>query len=481
MSKISRESNILRALRGSLWLTQKFNGSPIYQLGTGGASILGRSNQLSKQFVGENYKHFVICANLSELAFLYDSNDLKRVGESYYKKHRSVKSLKKWISRYDKTYEKKLTSTLKGRKKLSDLSTKDLIQRARENLDLLDASTGFSHTIEAIATVSEKKLIVLLDKRASNSPEYLHLLSAPLKTTYITEVQLILGNIRGTKDKKLRNQKINQFLKKFWWIESSYAEGKTLDNHGLRRVTQKMGKINIPADLKLLVRRKKALTKSLGLTPDEQFVADTLSEIAVWQDNRKMNILKTISQLEQIFNELSSKTQIRKEVLKFLCPHEVRYSNLTNKDFIFNLNKRYPIAVYYVHNGRVDVVVGRTAQAIKDKIFKKKASRKNIIRGLPANRGKTKGRVVRIFTVSDLPKLKKGNILVASMTRPEFISAMKKAAAFVTDEGGITSHAAIVAREMRKPCIIGTKIATQVLKDGDVVEVDATRGIVKKL
>jgi len=67
------------------------------------------------------------------------------------------------------------------------------------------------------------------------------------------------------------------------------------------------------------------------------------------------------------------------------------------------------------------------------------------------------------------------------MTRPEYTGIMKKAKAIVTDEGGITCHAAIVAREMKKPCIIGTKVATQVLHDGDLVEVDADRGVVKIL
>ena len=65
------------------------------------------------------------------------------------------------------------------------------------------------------------------------------------------------------------------------------------------------------------------------------------------------------------------------------------------------------------------------------------------------------------------------------MTFPSFVVAMKKASAFVTDEGGITCHAAIIARELKKPCIIGTKNATQVLHDGDLVEVDANKGIVK--
>ncbi|MEY3197555.1 MAG: hypothetical protein RL023_25 [Candidatus Parcubacteria bacterium] len=69
-----------------------------------------------------------------------------------------------------------------------------------------------------------------------------------------------------------------------------------------------------------------------------------------------------------------------------------------------------------------------------------------------------------------------GDILVSTMTTPDFLPAMKKAAAIITDEGGITCHAAIVARELQKPCIIATKFATQILQDGDIVEVDAHKG-----
>lgn len=101
------------------------------------------------------------------------------------------------------------------------------------------------------------------------------------------------------------------------------------------------------------------------------------------------------------------------------------------------------------------------------------------IKGSIAFKGKVSG-VVKIVTHSDdINKVNKGDILVSQMTFPSFISAMQKAEAFVTDEGGITCHAAIIAREMKKPCIIGTKNATKVLKDGDVVEVDANNGIVR--
>jgi len=65
------------------------------------------------------------------------------------------------------------------------------------------------------------------------------------------------------------------------------------------------------------------------------------------------------------------------------------------------------------------------------------------------------------------------------MTRPGTIVACNQAAAIITDEGGITSHAAVIARELKIPCIVGTKHATQVLKDGDLVEVNANRGVVK--
>ncbi len=77
--------------------------------------------------------------------------------------------------------------------------------------------------------------------------------------------------------------------------------------------------------------------------------------------------------------------------------------------------------------------------------------------------------------------MEKGEILVCSMTTPDYLPAMKRAIAIVTDEGGLLSHASIISRELGKVCIVGTKIATKVLKDGDLIEVDADKGIVRKL
>jgi pyruvate,water dikinase len=81
----------------------------------------------------------------------------------------------------------------------------------------------------------------------------------------------------------------------------------------------------------------------------------------------------------------------------------------------------------------------------------------------------------------DFHKLEAGDVLVTTMTTPDFIILMQKSGAIVTDIGGLLCHAAIVSRELGKPCVIGTKFATQMLHDGDLVEVDADNGVVKIL
>ncbi|MFQ5532052.1 MAG: PEP-utilizing enzyme, partial [Candidatus Nanoarchaeia archaeon] len=101
--------------------------------------------------------------------------------------------------------------------------------------------------------------------------------------------------------------------------------------------------------------------------------------------------------------------------------------------------------------------------------------------GDSAYKGIVEGTVKVIKGFNDLDKISKGDILVTEMTNPKYLPAIKKASAVVTNEGGTLCHAAIVAREMKKPCIIGTKVATKVLSDGTKIMVDANNGIVKIL
>ncbi len=95
--------------------------------------------------------------------------------------------------------------------------------------------------------------------------------------------------------------------------------------------------------------------------------------------------------------------------------------------------------------------------------------------------GMAKGSVVIVNTKHDLRRVLPGSIMIAVATSPDYVPAMRLCKAIVTNEGGITSHAAIVCRELKMPCIAGTKVATKIFKDGDLVEVDATKGIVRKL
>ncbi len=103
------------------------------------------------------------------------------------------------------------------------------------------------------------------------------------------------------------------------------------------------------------------------------------------------------------------------------------------------------------------------------------------VSGVIANKGKITGQVQVIDHPNKLEKVKEGAILITTMTRPQFNHILRNCKAIVCNEGNILSHAAILTRESNIPCIVGTKIATEIFKDGDEVEVDANNGIVRKL
>jgi len=101
---------------------------------------------------------------------------------------------------------------------------------------------------------------------------------------------------------------------------------------------------------------------------------------------------------------------------------------------------------------------------------------KVILKGIAASDGVAEGVVKIVEGVKDVSNFEEGDILVAEMTEPSMVIMMNKAAAIVTDKGGITSHPAIVSRELGIPCVVAAKIATKTLKDGMKVKVDGTKG-----
>lgn len=140
-------------------------------------------------------------------------------------------------------------------------------------------------------------------------------------------------------------------------------------------------------------------------------------------------------------------------------------------------------AIAFSDRKKYIVWTGKKARDFFNKIPKEKIIPKKIkeFLGISACPGKAKGVVKIIEAPKDMIKMKQGDILVSKATSPSLVPAMKKAAAIITNSGGLTCHAAVVSRELNIPCIVGTKIANRVLKDGDIIEVDATKGIVKKI
>ncbi len=242
-------------------------------------------------------------------------------------------------------------------------------------------------------------------------------------------------------------------------------------------------------DLKqLLVREQKAKEeqkqKYVQCTNDvAQFPAvseriELLQELLFWKNERIDIQFLCDYRVRPLFEELAARMGISLQELVFLSYQEIERwftSGIlpVDKSTIQERSEGYD---YLVDDGHVSI---STDFELEETIVEAGDVRE--IRGDTANPGRAEGPVKIVFGVSDISKIDKGDILVTTMTRPEMIVALEKAAAFVTDQGGRLCHAAIVSREMNKPCIIGTEVATKVLKDGQRVQVDADQGVVRLL
>ena len=210
----------------------------------------------------------------------------------------------------------------------------------------------------------------------------------------------------------------------------------------------------------------------------KQFAAKLL-EIRKKYDNVHKN---SIDLQIKLLERLEKKDKLVKNSLFYLTHNEFKHY-LQTKNLPKNILKRKELFFLKYSTSQIKIYSEKEYLKQLKKIEGKAQDLKNVreIYGTIAQPGSVKGRVRIIQLIKDVKYLKTGEVLVASMTDPRYLTAMKKAAAFITDEGGITCHAAIVARELGKPCIIGTKIATLCLKNGDLVRVDANKGIIKML
>jgi phosphohistidine swiveling domain-containing protein len=204
----------------------------------------------------------------------------------------------------------------------------------------------------------------------------------------------------------------------------------------------------------------------------------------VWFRTFRTDVLShSLANAIPLFDEIGRRNNLSWEEVLECFPNEILLFKFPTRD---EISERSLSSINYSTSGTLYYQYGKKAVAIIKKLndligYKEENTTQatESVSGVCAYKGKVIGIVRIVLTNKDINKVKRNDIIVASMTTPDFIPAMERASAFVTDEGGILCHAAIVSREMKKPCVIGTKIATQAFKDGDMIEVDADKGIVR--
>ena len=285
-----------------------------------------------------------------------------------------------------------------------------------------------------------------------------------------------LSQLKSRFPKIYNSLKVHQ--KKYYWIENNYIDVKYLSiNYFFKKTTKqkdnKLKKNNY--NLKNKISYK-------NIKKNDVYLLKKLGEFAEMHDQRKKINLIANYWLLEFLKRIAKKAKTEFDLLKFASFSEIidliNGKRINKKNLLLRRKKCFIITV---KGGKEYWLTGKDYNFVKSLISKKtKIRKKNTFKGLTANRGIVSGKARIVFDAKNKEKIfKKEEILVTSMTRPEFIPLAKKAKAIITDEGGITCHAAIISRELKIPCIIGTKIATKVLKDGDKVEVDAERGIVR--
>lgn len=206
-------------------------------------------------------------------------------------------------------------------------------------------------------------------------------------------------------------------------------------------------------------------------------------ELMYLKDFRKDAIFQSYYHVDHLIQEIARRLALTPIQVKYILPQEMQKA-LLKKDYDeHELNERIKYSVLVYDEKGVQVFTGQKAKAIVKQRVKQDKVKKNIkqLKGECAYSGKVKGIVRLVFEIKDMNKMRQGDILVSVATNPNLLPAMRKAGAIITDKGGITSHAAIISRELKIPCVTGTEIASKVLKDGDKVEVDANAGTCKIL
>ena len=329
-------------------------------------------------------------------------------------------------------------------------------------------------------------------------------LSAPEELSFFQKEELEMLKIKSIPSQE-QEKALQEHQEKYYWLRNSYGFTKVLDVSFFRdeinkisteEAKKKINDINAFADK--VKQNKKQVIEKYKIPETIVKIASKLAYCIWWQDYRKSFIFKSNHILTCFMEEISKRKDI---TFKEMCYYQANdvFELLDNNKKI-NVKARYGGFLQYYHEkeNKLTTLTGKEAnEFIKPYIEAKLDEDIKEFSGLVVSKGDdryfetdntgkkiskiTKGKVKIIITPRKMSHMNKGDILVAAMTSPDFIVAMRKASAIITDEGGMTCHAAIVSRELGVPCIVGTKIATKVLKDNDEVEIDVGKGIVRKI
>ena len=373
------------------------------------------------------------------------------------------------------------------KKDFSEISFEDLIKIADKIYSLFmeyDSASVFSWYIAGDLLKSKIGRILKLKQ------EKLDLISLPHKPTSTSEMEKdVLNAALSNKNPKVEAKKLSE---RYYWIpfgydgpdiwDASHFEKEIIKHRKELKETQSKYNQIIKRELHIKNQVKKILSLHKFGAKEKRLI-HILHSIAIWTDERKMLEYPLFYNYWKVLAELEKRSNLPILNLKYLFTHEL-------KELKTNAKQLKKISDYRISNEfMISGINGEVKPVDKDRLIQIKEAIKvqedsELIKGIVACRGpklKYIGKVKVLLSPKECSKVNPGDILVSTMTTPDYVLAMNHALGFVTDEGGVTCHAAIVSREMNKPCIIGTRTATKVLKDGDLVEVDANKGIVKIL
>jgi len=280
----------------------------------------------------------------------------------------------------------------------------------------------------------------------------------------------------------------------YFWIQNSYANWVVLGVHDflsfIRDIVQEQSLSALTKELhdlenEALARaNQRALEEGLGLSAEIKKELAFLRKIVWTKDERKRYVLRMLHVLYGFIAEYGKRTGVSSHLLTYALAGEM--PKILAQDFnLAQLEQRAQRMFFVSQSGhRAGILTANDALFLKEKLLVPHTEvGHEVIHGSIACKGPkvVVSGPVRVVLDVRQAAFEEGEILVTSMTRPEFVPLMRKARAIITDEGGITCHAAIVSREMNKSCIIGTKNATKILKTGDHIEMRMNHGYVKIL